>query len=144
VWNTSLAVRVCGQWLGPAPSFTTETGIHSHGDGYVYLHSLARADVGKRPRLGDFVRIGGWTMKADRLDLWDHVRHDAEHPCPGSGRAVIRWTVNGVEQRGSPSALALAPAQVVVVQFGPPDEPVAVAPADAGLLATRWTAAPSR
>ena len=141
MWNTSLAVRVCGTWLGPAPPFTTEEGIHSHGDGYVYVHSLAPADAGRRPTLGAFAALGRWTMKADRLELWDHAVHDADHPCPGAADSVVRWTVDGVERSGSPGALALAPDQRVVIQFGPASEPIAPAPEDAGLLTTRWSPA---
>jgi hypothetical protein len=142
VWNTSLAVIVCGRPLGPAPSFTTEEGVHSHGDGYVYVHSLPTGAAGGRPRLGEFARLGDWTIAEDRLDLWDGERHDAAHPCPGASDAVVRWTVDGVEQTGSPAALRLAPGQVVVIRFGPRTGPIPPAPHDAGLLTTRWSAVP--
>jgi len=144
VWNTSLAVRVCGQSLGPAPSFTTEQGVHSHGDGYVYVHSLPPGDAGRRPRLGDFAGLGDWTITRDRLQVWDGVRHDAAHPCPGESDSVVRWTVDGVERTGSPTALRLAPGQVVVIQFGPRRGPIPPAPPDAGLLTTRWSTVPVR
>lgn len=138
VWMAALAVRVCGKWLPPAPYFTSEEGLHSHADGLIYLHSLPADEVGRVPTLGRFADQGGWTVSADRLRLWDDVDVRAGGKCDGRAGMVVRWSVDGVERTGDPGALALAPAQHVVIDYGPPGDPLPAAPGNEELLHTFW------
>jgi len=67
----------------------------------------------------------------------------------GAAADLVHEGVNGaVVPHGDAAALTdairrltLAPDQRVVIQFGPRSEPIAPAPEDAGLLATRWSPA---
>ena len=36
--GSALSANVCGTWLPDAPTTPDASGIHSHGDGFVYAH----------------------------------------------------------------------------------------------------------
>jgi hypothetical protein len=69
-WTAALGVRVCGAWLANAPAAGLETGVHSHGDGLVYVHPFEPDEAGDKATLGLFLERGGWKVSADRLQLW--------------------------------------------------------------------------
>lgn len=137
-WMSQLAVNVCGTWLDPAPMMTSEVGLHSHQDGLIYVHSLPREQVGRALTLGQFAAKGNWRFGEERLELWDDVDVRNGDECDGRTDTAVRWAVDGVEQSGPPSALALAPGQVIVVSFGPQDAPVPAVPETSELLQTNW------
>jgi hypothetical protein len=118
VWTASLAVNVCGRWLPPAPSFVGETGVHSHADGQVYVHSLPRSEVGRRLTLGQFLTKGHWEMSEHRLALWRGVDVRPGDPCGARRDTRMTWTVDGIPQRTRPADATLLPARAFVVVFG--------------------------
>jgi hypothetical protein len=138
-----LAVRVCGEWLGDAPAFMSDEGLHSHGDGLVYVHSLTREDVGRPLTLGAFAAEGNWRITPNRLRLWDDVDVRAGDACGDRRDTVVRWSVDGVEGRGDPAAVVLAPTRPIVLDFGPADGPVPPLPEVSDLLRTSWGPRPA-
>lgn len=138
VWMSQLEVDVCGRRLPPAPSFVSETGVHSHADGLVYVHSLPRGDAGHTLTLGDFAEKGGWTIAADQLDVWGGVDvHDGD-ACDGRRDTTVRWSVDGVPGTGSPADIVLGPGHVIVIAFGPRGAPLPEPPAANAVLVTTW------
>jgi hypothetical protein len=138
VWTDSLAVNVCGRWLPPAPAFVGETGVHSHQDGLVYVHSLPSSAVGRRLTLGQFLAKGKWTMTRDHLALWSGVDVRAGDACAGSRDTTVTWSIDGVERHGAPADATLVPGRRFVVMFGAPGASVGDAPVVGELPRTTW------
>jgi hypothetical protein len=131
-WTAALGVWICGAWLDNAPPFGLDTGLHSHGDGLVYLHPFMEDEAGDRATLGLFFGRGGWKVSADLLALWDGVGHASGSTCPDGRTASVRWWVDGVEQHGDPSTFRPHNGEVVVLAFdadappGPPPQMAAL------------------
>ena len=126
-WTAALGVDICGTWLPNAPASGLDTGVHSHGDGLVYIHPFKQDEAGDHANLGLFLKRGGWSASADRLDLWDGTEHATGGTCPNGQPAQIRWTVDGVEQHGNPSDYLPRNGQVIVLSYntalpGPPPQ----------------------
>ncbi len=128
-WTAALGVRVCGAWLANAPPSGLDTGVHSHGDGLVYVHPFTRDEAGTRATLGLFLERGLWKATDDRLQLWDGVTHRNGDACPNGSRGQVRWWVDGVERQGNPSEFLPRDDQVIVLGFdsdpafpGPPPQ----------------------
>ncbi len=127
-WTAALGVWICGAWLGNAPAFGLDTGVHSHGDGLVYLHPFTDDEAGDKATLGLFIGRGGWKASTDLLALWDGVEHVSGSTCPDGRVASVRWWVDGVEQNGDPSMFKPHNGQVIVLGFdadpppGPPPQ----------------------
>jgi len=126
-WTAPLGVKICGTWLANAPASGLDTGVHSHGDGLVYIHPFNQSEAGDKATLGLFLQRGGWQASADRLKLWDGDEHRSGGTCPNGQTAQVRWWVDGVEQHGDPSTFAPRNGQVVVLSFdsdpAPPGPP---------------------
>jgi hypothetical protein len=128
-WTAPLGVKICGTWLANAPASGLDTGVHSHGDGLVYIHPFNQSEAGDKATLGLFLQRGGWQASADRLKLWDGEEHRSGGTCSNGQTAQVRWWVDGVEQHGDPSTFAPRNGQVVVLSFdsdptppGPPPQ----------------------
>jgi hypothetical protein len=118
-WTAALGVRVCGKWLPNAPTTgNASPGIHSHGDGLVYLHPTEGSEAGANATLGRFLAAGRWDATADRLRLWDGIDRRNGTRC-GARRATVRWSVNGRERHGDPGAYRPQNGDVVVLAFEP-------------------------
>ena len=126
-WTAALGVNICGTWLANAPPAGLDTGVHSHGDGLVYVHPFQADEAGDHATLGLFLQRGHWKATPDTLHLWDANDHHAGDNCPGGGPATIRWWVDGVEQHGNPSDYQPRNGQLIVISFdnntNPPGQP---------------------
>jgi hypothetical protein len=128
-WQAALGAHVCGAWLPDAPSSAPDSGLHSHGDGLVYVHPFVPSEAGPHATLGLFLGRGHWAAGATRLELWDGTTHTNGQQCPDGRTAKVRWWVDGRPQRGDPAALRLRNGQVIVLGFdadpaspGPPPQ----------------------
>jgi hypothetical protein len=123
VWLAALGVHVCGEWLANAPDSNLEAGIHSHGDGLVYVHPIhadgAEKDTGRDATLGRFLAEGGWSADDDGFTLWDGVSVRTGDLCPDGRPGIMRWTVDGEDGRGDPSDHRVGHRQVIVFSFDP-------------------------
>ena len=132
-WTAALGVRVCGAWLANAPAAGLETGVHSHGDGLVYVHPFEPDEAGDKATLGLFLQRGGWKVSADQLQLWDGVEHRAGDTCPDGQVGQVRWWVDGVEQHGDPATFLPRNGQVIVLSFDADPAPPGAPPQMAAL-----------
>jgi hypothetical protein len=128
-WQAALGAHVCGVWLPNAPSSAPDSGLHSHGDGLVYVHPFAPSEAGRNATLGLFLGRGRWAASAKRLQLWDGATHTNGGRCADGRVAKVRWWVDGRPQPGDPAALRLRNGQVIVLGFdadpespGPPPQ----------------------
>jgi hypothetical protein len=85
-WTAALGVSICGAWLANAPPAGLDTGVHSHGDGLVYIHPFTRDEAGTHATLGLFLERGLWKATQDRLRLWDGATHHNGDPVRTAGR----------------------------------------------------------
>jgi hypothetical protein len=123
-WLAALGVHVCGEWLGNAPPTNSDVGVHSHGDGLVYVHPAETdedSDAAGDPTLGRFFDDGGWSASGDGFALWDGVEVRDGERCPDGRTGVVRWTVDGEEGSGDPSDHRIGHRQVIVLSFDPID-----------------------
>jgi hypothetical protein len=128
-WTAALGAHICGTWLDNAPAYGGDTGVHSHGDGLIYIHPFNEDEAGDNATLGLFLERGGWQASADQLTLWDGVEHRTGATCPNGQPAQVRWWVDDVEQHGDPSTYTPRDGQVIVLSFdteptppGPPPQ----------------------
>lgn len=130
-WLAVLGVHVCGEWLENAPATDLEAGVHSHGDGLVYVHPVQRdgpdRDTGDDATLGRFLAEGGWSADDDGITVWDGVDVRTGDTCPDGREGVFRWTIDGEDGSGDPSDHRVGHRQVIVLSFDPigtdPGEP---------------------
>jgi hypothetical protein len=128
-WTAALGARVCGTWLPNAPTTGgADPGVHSHGDGLVYLHPTQGGEAGANATLGRFLASGQWRADSERLQLWDDVGHRNGDRCPDGSTATVRWAVNGREQHGDPAAWRPRNGDVIALAFEPADEPIGTPP----------------
>lgn len=116
-WATALGVQICGTWLPNAPQTAPEIGLHSHNDGLVSAHPADEREAGASATLGLFLEGGGWQASADALRLWDGVTHQNGDRCADGRPGQLRWEVDGVEQKGDPSAWHVENGQVITLSF---------------------------
>ena len=140
-WTAALGVHVCGTWLDNAPAFGLDTGVHSHGDGLVYVHPFQADEAGDRATLGLLFERGGWSASLDRLQLWDGVEHRSGTTCPDGRPAHVRWWVDGVEQTSDPARHVPRHGEVIVLAFDPDGPAPGPPPQMAALHAPPLTAA---
>ena len=117
-WTAPIGVRICGKWLANAPSTNTRPGVHSHGDGMVYFHPVQGNEAEQSATLGLFLGTGSWHVDTTTMRVWDGAEHRNGERC-GDRPARVRWSVDGEEQHGDPSAFHPHNGQVIVLAFEP-------------------------
>lgn len=126
-WTAALGVNICGTWLPNAPASGLDTGVHTHGDGLIYIQPVSADEAGDQATLGLMLQRGGWAASSDRLLLWDGTEHRSGTACPNGQPAQVRWWLDSVEQHGDPAQLVPRNGQVVVLSFdsdpSPPGDP---------------------
>ncbi len=122
-WLAALGVHVCGAWLENAPATDPEAGVHSHGDGLVYVHPVhadgPERDTGDDATLGRFLAEGGWRADEEGFSVWGGGEVRTGDTCPDGRPGVFRWTVDGEDGSGDPSEHRVGHRQVIVLSFDP-------------------------
>lgn len=127
--TVSLAVNVCGEWLPPAPEFTTDVagspvGIHSDGQGNIVVAPQNPGEAGENALLALFMAAQGWEVGDLVIRVWDGETHVARQPCPDGRPGEVRWALDGEEQTSDPSLHVLEDGQAIVLAFLPEGDPV--------------------
>ena len=138
-WLAALSADVCGSWLADAPTTPDASGIHSHGDGFVYAHPFAPGEAEGNATVGRWLGHGGWTATATELALWDGTRHRTGDACPDGRPGTVRWWVDGVAGAGDPGAHRIANGEAVTLSFNPAGVDPGPPPAAARLPLPRLT-----
>ena len=138
-WHAALGVNVCGEWLPNAPAFEVRSGsevpagINTHGDGLIHIRPAAADEAGANATLGRFMKFGGWKVTADSFDVWGDVSKSTGDKC-GDKKATVRWSVDGEEQSGDPSAHKLVDLDVIALALLPDGEDIGEPPSAAGVF----------
>lgn len=118
-WLSALSVNVCGTWLPDAPATPDASGIHSHGDGFIYAHPQTAGEANANATVGRWLGHGSWTAKAGELKLWDGATHRNGDTCPDGRAATVRWWVDGAEQQGDPESHRIGNGEAITLSFNP-------------------------
>ena len=54
--HQAIAFNVCGDFLPDIPTFESQIGIHTHGDGVMHIHPFSQLGVGANATLGRFLK----------------------------------------------------------------------------------------
>ncbi len=127
-WHASLDFNVCESWVTPSqatPEFedrvgqgNVRAGVHSHGDGLMHIHPFSSDESGDNATVGTFMDFGGWELGTDNFTLADGQEHKDGDKC-GEETAVVRWSVNGEEQKSNPARYKPADQDVIAVYLVP-------------------------
>jgi hypothetical protein len=91
-------------------------GLHSHGDGLIHIEPSTRDEMGRHATLGQYFKFAGFGLSATSISFANTVNEENGLPC-NSKPGVLRWAVNGEEQRGNPAAYALQNGDVIELVF---------------------------
>lgn len=138
-WLAALSANVCGTWLPDAPTTPDASGIHSHGDGFVYAHPYDGAEAEGNATLGKWLGHGSWRATSDELALWDGAPHRTGDPCPDGRPGEVRWWVDGAAQTGPPEKHRIGNGQAITLSFNPAGVDPGPPPAAARLPLPRLT-----
>lgn len=122
-WHAAYGVNVCGQWLSPLPE--TQTDVHTHGDGLLHLEARSNAGAGRNSSLGTILDILGAELTATRLEYLGETYESGDVAC-GEGenktKGVLRWALNGKDQKSNPANLIVGNGDVIALAFVPEGE----------------------
>jgi hypothetical protein len=130
-WHAAVGVNLCGTWQPNVPSYepTPNTGVHSHGDGYIHLHPYSAAGAGRNANVGLFYRQAGDKVSAAEIKYGKRTYKNGD-ACdtvdnkPGE----VRWSVNGQEKQGDPAAYVPNDRDVIAIAFIPKDGQIGTPP----------------
>lgn len=86
--HQAIAVDICGEFQPDLPTFESDVGIHTHGDGVIHIHPFSQLGVGANATLGRFfqdARDGGVdvSLSDDKLTYLDKDYEEGKAKCDG-------------------------------------------------------------
>jgi len=140
-WHTAYGINVCGSWLPPLGQF--ESDFHTHGDGLMHAHPRSNAAAGKNATAALFFERAGGELRLNKLRYAGETHESNETTC-GEGKdekkAVMRWALNGVEQKGNPANFVVGNGDVFVVAFIGEDDTMPTEPPSVAAMAQDYVA----
>ena len=94
--HQAFSVSICGEPQEPIPTFESEVGIHTHGDGVIHIHPFSQLGVGANATLGRFFEDardeGGLEVELSdsRIEYLGTVAEEGETECEGVDDPVLR------------------------------------------------------
>ncbi len=137
-WHAALGVYDCDHWVGDGttgdglwqwPYATADqrpargdnpsayAGLHSHSDGIIHLEPATSEESGEDATLGKYFEFGKWDLDSTSYNFLGAERKNGD-AC-GDAKGVLKWSVNGAEQKGNPAHYVLEDGDVIVVAFVP-------------------------
>jgi hypothetical protein len=134
-WHAALGVYMCDHWQGGTngsnwlwPSFTAAgsparagtsayAGLHSHGDGIIHIEPQTSDEIGKHATVGTYFKFGGWHLSDTKVTFVGETKTNGDK-C-GSEPGLVRWAVNGAEQKGNPANYKINDGDEIMIAFVP-------------------------
>jgi hypothetical protein len=131
-WHAALGVYLCDHWQGDGnwawPAFTQAgsparagtsayAGLHSHGDGIIHIEPQTSDETGKHATVGTYFKFGGWHLSDTKVTFVGATKTNGDK-C-GSEPGLVRWAVNGAEQKGNPANYKINNGDEIVIAFVP-------------------------
>jgi hypothetical protein len=130
-WHAAIGVNLCGTWQANLPTYepSPNTGIHSHGDGFMHMHPYSAAGAGKNATVGLFYRQAGDKLSATGMQMFKQKYKNGD-VCDALGKkpGLVRWSVNGQERTGNPANFVPNNRDVVATAFIPKDADIGTPP----------------
>jgi hypothetical protein len=150
-WHSSFSVYICDHFMPNIPLFESVDGIHTHGDGVIHIHPYTPQASGTNATLGFFLKsyssngkggtfkLSGSEIKpavipgdTNALDSKDWHNGDK---CPDGQAGQVKFTVNGKQIKGDPTAWKLRNGDYLDVGFIDAGKPLPSNPAERQNLA---------
>jgi hypothetical protein len=130
-WHAAMGVNLCGTWQANLPMYTPSpnTGIHSHGDGFMHMHPYTAVSAGKNATVGLFYKQAGDKVSSTELDMAKHKYRNGD-VCDSLDKkpGLVRWSVNGQERTGDPGNFVPNDRDVVAIAFIPKGADIGIPP----------------
>jgi hypothetical protein len=130
-WHAAIGINFCGTWQANLPQYepTPNTGVHSHGDGFMHLHPFSAAGAGRNANVGLFYRQAGDKVSATQIKYGKQTYKNGD-VCDNLGKkpGLVRWSVNGQERTGNPADYAPNDRDVIALAFVPKDADIGTPP----------------
>jgi hypothetical protein len=130
-WHAAVGVNLCGTWQANLPQYepSPNTGVHSHGDGFIHLHPFSAAGAGRNATVGLFYRQAGDKVSATEIKLGKQTYKNGE-VCDNLDKkpGLVRWSVNGQEKTGNPANYPPNDRDVIAIAFIPKDAEIGTPP----------------
>lgn len=68
-WHSAFGIYICDHFLEPIPTFESQDGIHTHGDGVIHIHPYTQNASGDNAQLGVFLEGAGIELSDDELTV---------------------------------------------------------------------------
>ena len=130
-WHAAIGINFCGTWQANLPQYepSPNTGVHSHGDGFIHLHPFSAAGAGRNANVGLFYRQAGDKVSATEIKYGKQTFKNGD-VCDNLDKkpGLVRWSVNGQERTGNPAAYAPNDRDVIAIAFIPKDADIGLPP----------------
>ena len=94
-WHATYEYVVCGEEQPPAPTWSG-SGVHTHEDGIIHIHPLARSEEGAGARLVKWFEYGGGLLDEDEVRLpGSAVTYENGDECPDGTIGTVQVFVDG-------------------------------------------------
>ena len=94
-WHATYEYIVCGEEQPPAPTWSG-SGVHTHEDGIIHIHPLARSEEGAGARLVKWFEYGGGLLDEDEVRLpGSAVTYENGDECPDGTIGTVQVFVDG-------------------------------------------------
>ena len=130
-WHAAIGINFCGTWQANLPQYepSPNTGVHSHGDGFIHLHPFSAAGAGRNATVGLFYRQAGANVSATAIKYGKQTYKNGD-VCDRLDKkpGLVRWSVNGQEKTGNPANYAPNDRDVIALAFVPKDADIGTPP----------------
>lgn len=130
-WHAAVGVNICGTWDGNLPTYESDVGVHSHGDGLIHMHPYKTDGEGKNASVGNFYGQSGYDYKFSETSIeTPSGKYENGDKCEALDNkpGEVRWFVDGKEKSGNPWKYAPFDGEVVTIAFVPKDYAVGEPP----------------
>lgn len=114
-WHARYLVVICGKPMPDMP--VTAGGIHTRGDGVIYVEPTTTADAGRNANLGRFFTSAGVRFARDQITFPTGQVYRNGDRCPDGTVGNVRLLVNGQPNR-TYERYVPSDGDTIVVQFG--------------------------
>src|SRR4030095_4392829 len=104
-WHAAYGVYICGEFQPNVPTFESQVGIHTHGDGVIHIHPFSSGGAGENATLGVFLDGAGIDLSDTTLKMDGKTWKEGDDKCDGKDAELVVAQWKDVEDPHSNPAL---------------------------------------
>ena len=104
-WHAAYGVYICGEFQPNVPTFESQVGIHTHGDGVIHIHPFSSGGAGENATLGVFLDGAGIDLSDTTLKMNDKTWKEGDDKCDGKDAELVVAQWKDVQDPNSKPAL---------------------------------------